>query len=811
MNALTCACRQLRSSPAFALAAIGSLALGIGANTAIFSLANVLLFRPVAVREPSSLVRIATVGVDGRPGGVLGPAVDLIREERLFDHVCGLLAPGATVDINGHVAPVNTHTFSGDCFATLGVRAALGRLLTADDDRPGAANVVVLSYDAWRQHFGGSPLVLGTTINIEGATFTVVGVTESSFTGLQIGFPTQLFWAFSDRVNLGAGIPRRSLLPMEVFARLKPGGAVEAATARLQALWPQVREASVPPQYVGVQRARYLQRRILVASGSTGLDYVLRPRFQTPLVVLLAVCGVVLLVMSVNVASLLLARAARRRREVLVRCALGASRWRLIQDSLAESGLLLAGGFIGAMMLSYWVDKVLVSLYSGTMVGLTIDVAPDGRVLAFTVVLSAIAFVVFAVAPAFKVSGVDGAALNAASTRLIGDRRGLGKAAIVAQATLTIVLVSLGSLFVGLLKELRATPLGVAVDHGIGLQLAAVPGGYQSGFSGSTYYRALLEGVASLPGVQSSALSHPFPLGGALSAVRTGVVGSDREIDVEQVLVTDSIFATMQIPFVLGASFDRGDDPNGARTGVVSESVARALFGSASPIGRSIHVGVNPLNQAVRIVGVVRDARIKGVRQENPSVVYLNYWQSDNAAQGYPSLVVRTDGDPAQLALALEAVVRKAGREYPVGIRTLTDMVDMSLTAERLLALLSTAFALLGLTIAAIGVYGLLSFSVAQRTGEIGIRMALGANRQQIVWLVLQDMLTLVAIGIVVGAPAAWAAQKTAGRLVYGVGSFGIASIGIAVALLFVVAGAAVWFPVRRAAAVDPMQALRRE
>ena len=303
MNALTCACRQLRSSPAFALAAIGSLALGIGANTAIFSLANVLLFRPVAVREPSTLVRIATVGVDGRPGGVLGPAVDLIREERLFDRVCGLLAPGATVDINGHVAPVNTHTFTGDCFATLGVRAALGRLLTADDDRPGAANVVVLSYDAWRQHFGGSPLVLGTTINIEGATFTVVGVTESSFTGLQIGFPTQLFWAFSDRVNLGAGIPRRSLLPMEVFARLKPGGAVEAATARLQALWPQVREASVPPQYVGVQRARYLQRRILVASGSTGLDYVLRPRFQTPLVVLLAVCGVVLLVMSVNVAS----------------------------------------------------------------------------------------------------------------------------------------------------------------------------------------------------------------------------------------------------------------------------------------------------------------------------------------------------------------------------------------------------------------------------------------------------------------------------------------------------------------------------
>jgi len=302
VNALTCACRQLRSSPAFALAAIGSLALGIGANTAIFSLANVLLFRPVAVREPSSLVRIATVGVDGRPGGVLGPAVDLIREERLFDRVCGLLAPGATVDINGHVAPVNTHTFTGDWFSTLGVRAALGRVLTADDDRPGAANVVVLSYDAWRQHFGGSPLVLGTTINIEGATFTVVGVTESSFTGLQIGFPTQLFWAFSDRVNLGAGIPRRLLLPMEVFARLKPGAAVEAATARLQALW-QVLEASVPPQYVGVQRARYLQRRILVASGSTGLDYVLRPRFQTPLVVLLAVCGVVLLVMSVNVAS----------------------------------------------------------------------------------------------------------------------------------------------------------------------------------------------------------------------------------------------------------------------------------------------------------------------------------------------------------------------------------------------------------------------------------------------------------------------------------------------------------------------------
>jgi putative ABC transport system permease protein len=808
------AARGLRRNPGFAVTAIASLALGIGANTALFTLADAVMLRPIGAHDPSRLIRISTAGPAGRFGSLLPAAVEEIQRADLFDGVCGFLTPNDTVEINDHTAPITGHMFTGGCFATLGIRPALGRLLTADDNRAGAPRVVVLSYDAWQNQFGGSASVLEQTVAIEGERYAVVGVVERRFTGLLVGFRSPLYWPLRDQIDTATGLSPASALPLEVFARLRPGMSVGEATAHLQAMWPRVREVTVPSRFAGVQRDRYLQSTLVVSDASTGIDYALRRQFEKPLLVLLAISGIVLLVSCVNIANLLMTRVAERRREALVRSALGASRWRLLQESLAESGLLLATGASAGLLLSYASTAFLVGLYGRMMpllVGFAVDIAPDGRVLAFTLGVSTIAFVLFGAIPAWTGSRADASMLNAASNRIVGGASRLRKFAVVSQVALTIVLVAIGGLTVASLRELKNVPLGLRIDRLVGAQLVAVPRGYQNGFSGATYYRELLTRIQAIPGVEASALSQIMPVTSGSYPVRVKTADADREIDAEQALVSDNFFSTAQIPIVAGVTFGPNDTPHDVRTAIVGESTARALFGTASPIGQVIRVGTSPSNQHLQVVGIVRDVLLRGAHQQNLHTVYLNYWQADMMVQGYPSLVVRTSVDPSSIAEALDRTVRKGGHEYTFGIRTLIDVRDQSLAQERLLAILAATFAVLGLSLAAVGIYGLLSYSIVRRTGEIGIRMALGANRRQIAGLVLGNATRLVVMGALCGAPAAWAANKAVAALVYRRVSFGLLPATLAIVLLLLASVAGAWFPTRRATRVDPLSALRSE
>jgi predicted permease len=808
MRSVRRAWRHLRRSPAFASAAIASLALGIGANSAIFTLTDALLFRPLPVKDPGALLHVAGVDPTGRTVAMPSAFVDLLRGERLFAGVCGFLTPLSTADIAGRVGPLSALALSGDCFDTLGLRPALGRFYTLAEDRIGASPVVVLSYDEWQQDFGGQLDVLGKTIRIEGTPFTVVGVTERRFTGLLVGFPVRLIFPIAQLVFPGV-IP--AFIPQDMIARTKPAERIEQVRSRIDAEWPQLLNAATPPNIIGTLRERFRTRRPLVAPVSTGIDYSLRGRFERPLLALLAISGLVLLVSCVNVASLLLARGIERQRDTVVRVALGARRATLVKDALVESSMLLAAGGILGVLMAVAAARVLVAIYGSANSTFDLNVAPDSHTVWFACAVSAAAFLGFAVGPAWKASRVDIAAFQAASSRVAGGRSHVRRVVVIAQVALTLVLVAVGSLFIGALSSLREAPLGFTVERILDTRLAPLPGAYDRSFRAGPYYAALLDAVADLPGIDGVAIAHNTPFVTLVQAEPVGVAGSDSDVLAEPQIVTDAFFRTMEIPLAAGEEFRRTDEASGRRTVIVSQSLARVLFGVDNAIGKRIRVGSNPDNQALEIVGVARDAVLTRPQQRNTLVAYLNYWQAGQNLQVYSDLLVRTRNDPSSLAPALRRELQRLGREYPGRVRPLAEQREAALAQERLLASLSTAFGALGLLLAAVGLYGLLSFSVASRTAEIGVRMALGAGRRQVIDLVLREAATLLVLGAALGVPLAWIAGQTAARLLFGLDSPGLLPIGAAVLLLALVGATAASIPAHRAASIDPLRALKHD
>jgi predicted permease len=804
------AARSLRKSPGFTAVAIITLALGMGANIAIFTLADALFFRRMSVWQPSQLVRLSSIVEDGRSVGIVGAAVDLIDRQQVFDAVCGVNAVGATVEINGRFAPIRTEAYTAGCFSTLGIGAAVGRVFGAEDDRVGTRNVAVLAYDEWVQHFGADPSVVGTTVNIEGGPFEIIGVAARGYNGILIGFPARLFWLYRDQATLGAGLPRRATMPMTMFARLASGTSNQATEGRLRAVWRDILRESLPSQFVGVQRDQYLARQLMISDGSTGVDYSLRSRFRRVLTALLIVSGTVLCIACVNLAGLLIARAHHRRHEMEVRLAIGASPSRLVRSVLIEGLLLLIAAVAVSIPVGYWVDRLLVNEFTGTMMGFGLDVAPSAHVWMFAGVLACISFVIFVIGPAMTVTSVDASALASASSRVTNHHRQIRMMITVVQVGLTVVLVSVGSTFVAVLHELKSESLGISIDRVIGTQLAAVPGGYQRGFSGSPYYRDLLQRVDALPHVVSSSLSQPLPMTGASNVVRVGSGGSDAEIEAEQVRVSDAFFTTVGVAILRGQSFASADRDVGVRTAVISQSLARALFGSVDVVDKVIRAGRDPLNQSLRIVGVVGDAMLNGPSQATSRTVYLNFWQADTRTQAYPSLTIRVNDSGPSVLKAIEDTVRRGGREYTLEVRTLTEMRDRSLTQERLLAVVATAYGVLGLAVVGVGLFGLISYSVGLRSTELGIRRALGAESSDILRVVVHEALWSVTVGSALGSTASAVLPKIAGAFLYTGTGVELIATAFAVTLLIITAGGAAWIPARRATQLDPMIVLRR-
>ena len=516
-----------------------------------------------------------------------------------------------------------------------------------------------------------------------------------------------------------------------------------------------------------------------------------------------------LLIACVNVANLLLARGVDRRREIAVRLALGASRWHIVQGAAAEGLLLVTAGAAAGVLMAYWTDALLVSMFSLRNATFVLDVTPDGRALAFTAASAAAAFAVFGVWPAWKMTGVDPAFVGAGSPRIAGDRHRARTAVVVAQVAMTLVLVALGLLFVDTLASLRSAPLGFSVDRVLDVQLSPVAVGYTSNFAPGPYYRDLLEGVRGVAGVEAAALSQFQPLGAAPRPQEVAPSRSDIPgVQADALNVSDAFFETMGIPLTEGATFRREGGSERGGTAILSASLSRALFGRETAIGRTIRVGSQSTTQALTVVGIARDAVLMTPQSRNTLIVYQNFWE---APAGWSNLLIRTRSDPQTVAGSVRRNLEGRGREYASRVRTLSEQREASLAQEQMLAVLSAAFAALGLTLAAVGLYGLLNFSVATRSHEIGIRSALGATRGQIVWLVLRQALVLVTCGAAAGLPAAWAARTLATRALAGITASGAPSMVIAVMVLAAVAAIATWLPARRASAVDPIQSLRRE
>jgi predicted permease len=793
MRVFRFALRSLRRNPGFSAAAVVSLALGIGANTAMFSLLDALMFRPLPVADPDRLVKIG--------GELPSTLTDAIRKQRIYESVCGFATPLLTIELAGRVAPRHTHAMDGVCFETLGVRAVLGRGLGPSDDVPGAARVAVVTYDAWQREFGGQNSVLEQSVRIGNDWYQIVGVTEPRFKGLWVGFPPSVLYASVQTRMADASWGN-------IFARVAPGETMAQTTARLQIVWPQLLAETVPS--MGMQRDKYLSQPLVVIPATVGLDYQLRGRFEGPLTALVGVAALALIVSCVNLANLWLARAFHKRREASMRLALGAGRRELLLEPLAESLLLMIGGVSLGLWLAYWGAGALVSLFAVNHTGFVLDVRPDRRILAFTAAAAAVAFLVLAVGPAWKNSRVTTLMLTADASRSVGDRGRLRQLFVVVQVALTLMLVVTSSLFVSTLTELRRVPLGYEPEGLLTATLAQLPGGSTTAALRADYYQELLTRLRQAPGVRSAALTYFAPLGSPPVSDYASPAARDRSpIKVDRAVVSDGFFAATGIGMVQGVEFAPRHVPDN-ETAIVSESLARQLFGSDTPaLGRSIRLGIAAGGNPLRIVGVAHDAIIGIPKVRNTAIVYVNLW--DVAGQRSPTLVVRTAGSVAPVADFVRSELRRGGREFAMSMRTVIEARDAALAQERLLASLSVGFGALSLVLAAVGLFGLLNFSVTVRTSEIGVRTALGASRAAIVWLMLREALALIAIGIAVGLPLAWVSRNLVSTLLVGIGRFAGGTLVLSIALLTVVGTAAAFIPARRAAFMTPMTALRRE
>lgn len=803
------AARALVRAPSFTTAVVLTLALGIGATTAFVTLMDALLWRPLPVHEPRNLVHVARLDHLDRRVGLGSRLVDLLRNEQMFEGLCAFQTPYVTVTLGGRTAPMATHAMTGDCFETLGVRAALGRMFTIAEDNPGAPKVAVLGHQAWLRDYGGRPDVLGEMVDVAGESFTIVGVAERRFSGLVLGFPPQVLYPISHQPRSPGDARPAGTYSGNVFARLTSGRSLEAARTRLQERWPGLLAASPPARLSGDELDRYLTSRLHVASAETGIDYVLRERFAKPITALVSLAAIVLLVALVNVAGLLLARADERHSERAVRLALGAGRARLVREAAAESLWLIATGAGIGVVIAYWGNRVLVSMLGLIYGDFALDVTPDARVLWLTLVISAIAVTVFALVPAWRLRGIDVATLAATSSRVIGGRRHAQGAFVATQVALALVLLVVGGVTAQALGELKRAPLGFETDRVWTAHLMALPEGYRGGLSESVHHEALLDNLAVAPGFEAVALSTSAPLfSGTYLEPVSPTDAPDVQVVAAQHTVSEGFFSAMRIPITAGRSFSRADRGESPRSVVISESVARRLFGTNDALGRRVRIGTRSNLQSLEVVGVARDAVLTEPQARNTMRVYRSFWEVEPVARASSVLVVKARGLPSTLERTVREELSRSGSQYPAWFRSLAEQRETALAQERLVSGLSAAFAVAGVTLMAVGIYGLLRLFVVRRTREIAMRVALGANPMKVRRLVLAQVSGFMAAGIAIGLPVAWTARSAVLRVLGGDSALSLMPVVIALGVLILAGLVSAWLPARAATSIDPARAL---
>jgi putative ABC transport system permease protein len=795
------ALRTMRGNPGFTATAVLSLALGIGANTAIFSLIDAILLRSLPVGHPERLVQIVLPVSGGRPTQAFSyPLVrDLAARAGIFEGLAGF-SPERFETADG------TRTLgayvSGGYFATLRLVPIAGRLLTEADDHSGEPPVAVISDGYWARRFGRDPRAIGQSIRIEHGSATIVGVSPPGFEGMDVAQPADITLAIAATAQLEPGYRTQTLgynyYGRQIVARLRDdvpiAQARSEAQAKLAVVWPQAVRAATPYG----NKALLAAKPELLPAGNGWTD--LRPQFQKPLLVLMGIAGAVLLIACANLANLLLARSTARQREIAVRLAIGAGRGRVVRQLLTESVLLAVTGAVFGLAIAWLGSRFLVELLSSAQrIPITLDVAPNAHILLFASLAAVATTLLFGLAPAFRATAQGPAGALKDNAAHFTRRQGwLASALVIAQVSLSLLLLIGAGVFIRTLLNLKNLDAGFRRD-GVLIAEITAPAGFK-GPQLNAFFRELPDRARRLPGVVSVGLSDNTPLRGLFIRQEVRIPGRPPGEYALRDRLGPGYFETLRTPLLQGRDFTFDDSRTAPGVVIVNQAFVREFFPSGNALGQHVNVG-----EDLEIVGIVGDVRSKSLREPGSPAMYCSMFQGP-LSTNFTDLVVRSSGSLSQLAAELR-------REFSLTDRTavhaLDEQVEKTLIQERLMASLAGAFGALALILAMVGLYGLLAYTVSRRTHEVGIRMALGAKQSQVLWMVIKDALALLAAGAALGIPLAWPLSRLVSSLAFGLTPADPSTIAVSAAMLVIFGIVAAFVPARRAARVEPMNALR--
>ena len=821
--------RAMLRSPGVTIVALLSLALGIGANTAIFSLMDAVMLRSLPVKYPGKLMLLGAGNMGGLTNNFGVTALysypfyrQLQKQNQVFSDTAAIFSMGN--DAHGFVEgrnepePMQVQLVSGTYFQTLGVHALIGRALTDSDDRTeGNHPVAVVSYAWWKRNLLRDPSVLTRTLKMGATTFNIVGVAPPEFFGTTVGHAPDIWVPLS----MMKAVPPywgdyndNFLESLQIIGRLKPGVTVAQATTNINLLFQQILRAFAGEHLTAKDQQALNEARVPLTSMAKGLSG-LRAEYSDPLKLLMTIVGLVLLIACANIANLLLARSTARARELAVRQALGAQRSRLVRQLLTESLMLaLAGGALGVGLAAGASHLLLRMVSSGAEV-VPLDISVDPRMLLFTAGITLATALLFGTLPAFRATRLE-------LTSTLKDGRGttgsrtrspLARVLVISQVAFSLVIVVGAGLFLRTLINLTRVDTGFNKENVLRLQVDASSAGYTGGPRLRLLHQQIEARASALPGVRAASFSaSTFHEGTWDTSVFTAGDPPEQINDVEHNTVGNGYFATMQIPLLAGRTFGPQDTPTSQKVAIISERMARALFPKGSPIGR--HFGMEDPKNAndIEVIGVVKNVKFHdlGESTQEGTLDYLADAQGDG--DNLNDFEVRYTGDFGAIAGAVQRTIHDIDHNLPISnVTTLDEQVARSYTDQRVVAQLSTFFGLLAVFLSAIGIYGLMSYVVSRRTNEIGIRMALGAARANVRWVVLREVLILVAIGIAIGAPAALLSSRLVASMLFGLHGNDPVTLLTAVFVMLLIAALAGYLPARRASRVDPMVALRYE
>jgi putative ABC transport system permease protein len=807
------AIRGLCATPGFAAVAILSLALGIGANTAIFSLIDSLFLRALPVSHPEQLLRV-TAGQDEEFNNRVW---EMLRDRQdVFSGIFAYGLAGGRVNLatGGEARYAQSNIASGQFFEALGLRAFIGRAFTAADDQPGCPGTAVLSYDFWQREYEGRRNAVGKTILLDNQPFQVLGVLEPGFTGLDVGSHRDLYIPICAEKIIHADWSEPS--PVRIIGRPKGGISPAQVETRLRTLAPQIFAAAQPPNLQPEARENYLKQTFDVQLAANGLSFI-RGEYRQALLVLMAIVGTVLLIACANVANLLLARGVARQKDIAIRLALGSGRSRLVRQLLTESLVLSLSGAALGILFAQWSTRLLVAFLSSGWNKAFLDLTIDARVLTFTAGLVILTSLLFGHAPAWRSTRVSPQLAMKANARGLAEGRkfGLGKSIVVLQVALSLVLVVGAGLMLATFFRLETLDPGFERGHVLLVRVDLRNTHYPEPQRGAIFDE-IVEHLRALPGVRAVSASSETPIDNSLLVANLQIEGyvpkSGGDTRVYQNIVRDQFFETLGTELLTGRDFNRSDTPQSPKVAIVNQTLATKFFAGQNPTGRRFRRGFgHEHSDPYEIVGVVKDAKYLSLREQNHATVYFAASQFLVRGQFATFLVRVAAASPTSVIPAVKSTIGTINRDESLDFKTLSVQVEESLSRERLLATLSGFFGVLALLLAMMGLYGVMSYNVTRRRKEIGIRIALGADPMRVLRMVMGEVSFLIAVGLAIGLGLTIAATRLVASLLYGVTPKDPLTLSLAIIILAGVSSLAGYLQAHRAAHLEPLTALREE